>query len=292
MTACTGALTPSSCSADVSPLASRFWADLTTTDFAALQASGAMREVIAVLPLGATEQHGPHLPLQVDTAIADGVIAQALPHLPPALPVLFLPTQPVGLSPEHQRFAGTLTLSPETVLRLWSDIGESVARTGVRMLVLFNAHGGHVGAMDLASRTLRERCDLMVWSVNSFALPVGEAIDGLFGADELRFGIHAGDTETSLMLALRPDLVRMQEARHFESAARVRAEHFFILGNGRSAKLGWQMQDVNPKGAAGNAAAASADKGRALLLAMGTQLALLLQEVAALPRNTLATRRG
>ena len=271
-------------------LPSRFWAQLTTADFARLQACGQMQDVIAVLPLGATEQHGPHLPLQVDTAIADGVIAQALAHLPTGLPVLFLPTQPVGLSPEHIRFAGTLTLQAETVLRLWSDIGESVARTGVRKLVFFNAHGGHVGAMDLVARQLRERCDLMVWSVNSFGLPVGDAVNGLFTPDEHRFGIHAGDTETSLMLALHPAQVRMELAQNFSSASQQRAAQFEILGNGRSAKLGWQMQDYNADGAAGNAAAATAEKGQTLLAAMGQQLALLLQEVAQLPASTLVNR--
>jgi creatinine amidohydrolase len=84
----------------------RYWSQLTTRDFAALDVAA----TVAVLPLGATEQHGPHLPLGVDTVLADGIVAASLPLLPAALPVLFLPTQQIGLSPEHARFAGTLTL--------------------------------------------------------------------------------------------------------------------------------------------------------------------------------------
>src|SRR5688500_18048991 len=117
---------------------SRFWADLTTRDFARLDPAS----TVAILPVAAIEQHGPHLPVSVDTSLVDGVIAAALPHLPAALPVLFLPTQQVGKSNEHQRFPGTLSLSAETTIRLWTEIGESVARAGVRKLLLFNSHGG------------------------------------------------------------------------------------------------------------------------------------------------------
>ncbi|RYY92338.1 MAG: creatininase family protein, partial [Comamonadaceae bacterium] len=164
----------------------RFWADLTTRDFEALDPARA----VAVLPLGATEQHGPHLPLGVDTRLVDGIVAAALPLLPADVPALFLPTQAIGLSPEHARFAGTLTLSSETLIRLWKDIGAGVARAGVRKLVLFNAHGGHVGAMDVVARELREAHDLIVYSVSWFNLPLAEA-NAQFSADEHRFGVHA-----------------------------------------------------------------------------------------------------
>ena len=148
-----------------------FWANLSTRDFAELAASGALARTIAVLPVAATEQHGPHLPLSVDTVLVDGVIAAALPHLAPDTPVLFLPTQAVGLSPEHARFPGTLTLKSETILRLWTDIGESVAAAGVKKLLLFNAHGGNVSVMDLVARDLRARLDMLVYSASWFNLP-------------------------------------------------------------------------------------------------------------------------
>jgi len=264
------------------PLKSRFWADLTTRDFAGLDVAS----TVAVLPVAATEQHGPHLPLSVDQTIVDGVIAAALPRLPPALSVLILPTQAVGYSPEHTGFPGTLSLSSATLAATWIELGECVSRVGLKKLLLLNAHGGQVSVMDIVARELRTRCRLIVYGCSWWNLPLGSAGEQ-FSAEEHRFGVHAGDIETSLLLALRPQFVDMAQARDFESASQSRAASFPILGNGRSAKLGWQMQDYNAQGAAGNAAAASADKGRRLLEAAGTQLALLLQELSALPLSTL-----
>ena len=270
----------------------RFWSDLTTTDFGLLDAA----RTVAVLPVAATEQHGPHLPLSVDTDLVTGIVAAALPQLAVDLPVLVLPTMAVGFSPEHARFAGTLTLKSETVIRLWTEIGESVAASGVKKLVLFNAHGGQVSVMDLVARDLRARLGLLVYSVSWFNLPMADAqgrdVNALFSAAEHRFGIHAGDIETSMMRALRPDLVRMEHAQDFHSTAQDRAAAFPILGNGRSAKLGWQMQDYNLAGAVGDAAAATADKGRAVIDAAGHQLARLLQEVSLLPLSTVQEPGG
>jgi len=265
---------------------SRYWSDLGTRDFAQLDTARA----IAVLPVAATEQHGPHLPLSVDTDLANGVVAAALPHLPAELPVLFLPTQAVGLSPEHQRFPGTLSLSAHTVISLWTEIGESVARAGIKKLVLLNAHGGQVGVLDIVARDLRARLDMLVYSVNWFNLPLGAEVEGQFSAEEHRFGIHAGQIETAMMLALKPERVAMAQAQHFTSASQQRAQKFPILGNGKSAKLGWQMQDYNPAGAVGNAAAATAEQGRAVLDAAGRALAQLLAEIDRLPGDTLTNR--
>lgn len=268
----------------------RHWSDLNTADFAALDRARA----IAVLPVAATEQHGPHLPLSVDTDLVNGVIAAALPHIPHDLPALFLPTQAVGFSPEHTRFAGTLTLKAETVLRLWTEIGECVAASGVKKLVLLNAHGGQVGLMDLVARDLRARLGMLVYSVNWFSLPLtdaqGQDVNARFSADEHRFGIHAGEIETAMMLALRPERVRMEQAEYFRSTSQDRAMHFPILGNGRSAKLGWMMQDYNANGAVGNAGAANAENGHAVLDAAGRALAQLLGEIDRLPPDTLTER--
>ena len=273
-------------------LPSRYWSELSTRDFVRLAAAPDLGEVVAVLPLGATEQHGPHLPTGVDTVLVDGVVRAALPQLPAELPVLVLPTQAVGLSPEHARFPGTLTLSSQTLIALWREIGAGVARTGIRKLVLFNAHGGHVGAMDIVARELRAEHDLIVYSSSWYSLPLGDAVNGLFPAEEHRFGVHAGAIETSMMLALAPQSVDMGQATNFESASQARAPHYPILGNGRSAKLGWQMQDYHPQGAAGNALAATPQKGQALLQAAAAQLALLLQEVSRLPLSTLRDGPG
>lgn len=263
---------------------SRFWADLTTTDFAGLDPA----TTVAVLPVGATEQHGPHLPLAVDHCLVDGILARALPLLPPEASVLVLPTQAIGYSPEHAQFPGTLTLPIDTVIATWVAIGESVARAGVRKLLLFNGHGGQASVLDIVARELRMRSGLIAYGCSWWNLPLDDA-NAQFSADEHRFGVHGGEIETSLMLALRPQSVRMAQARDFPSSSRGRAARYPVLGNGRSAKLGWAMQDYNAQGAAGNAAAASADKGEKLLAAAGTQLALLLREIAQLPLSTVAT---
>lgn len=259
-----------------SVFASHRWADCRSSDFATMDA----RQTVAVLPLGATEQHGPHLPLSVDTDLVNGVIDQALQHLNDTDPVLVLPTLNVGLSTEHTAFAGTLSLSSQTALALWLEMGASVARAGVRKLLLFNAHGGHVGLMDVVARELRGQHGLTVFGSSWYQLPLGAAMDA-FSAKEQRFGVHAGDIETSMMLALKPTAVHMQAAQSFDSASQTRAQRFTLLGDGRSAKLGWHMQDYNPHGAAGDASAATAEKGQALLMQAGEQLAALMRELVA-----------
>ncbi len=266
------------------PLPSRFWSDLSSLEFSQC----VNHETIAVLPVAAIEQHGPHLPVSVDTALVDGVVDASLGHLAFDLPVLFLPTQSVGKSNEHARFAGTLTLSAPTLIALWTEIGESVARAGVKKLVLFNSHGGQVQVMDIVARDLRARLNMLVWSCSWFSLPLGDA-GALFSAHEHRFGIHAGDMETSMMLALqaqgRVRGVNMALAQNFQSSSEARLNEFPVLGS--SAKLAWQTQDLNPAGAAGNAAAATINKGGAVLQAAGLQLANLLAEVHRVPLSTL-----
>ncbi len=270
---------------------SRFWSEWGTHDFAELMASGQAAKTIAVLPVAATEQHGPHLSLGVDAVIMDGIIAAALPHLPSRLQALFLPTQKVGLSPEHAAFPGTLTLKSHTLIDLWTEVAQCVAAAGVRKLLIFNSHGGQVSVLDLVARDLRARLDLLVYSASWFNLPLSDAqgqdIHALFSAVEHRFGIHAGDIETSMMLALKPAQVNLARAQNFASTAQTRAQQFAILGNGQSAKLGWQMQDYNAAGAVGNAAAASAEKGHALIDAAARSLAQLLIEIDQLPLTTL-----
>ena len=268
-------------------LPSHFWSDLTTRHFAQLANHPDIARVVAVLPVAATEQHGPHLPVSVDTTLVNGVVDASLPHLPADLPILFLPTQHIGKSNEHIRFPGTLTLSAQTIISLWMDIGSSVARSGLKKLVLLNSHGGQASIMDIVARDLRTEHDLIVYSANWYNLPLGDAVMGMFSAHEHRFGIHAGEIETSMMLALREQFVDMAQAQNFHSTSQDRAATYPVLGNGTSAKLGWQMQDYNPQGAAGNAAAATAAKGQALISAAGLQLANLLKEVSELPLSTL-----
>ena len=267
----------------------RHWADVSTRDFAAAQASGLAARTVAVLPVAAVEQHGPHLPLSVDATLLQGVVAAALPQLPADLPVLFLPPQAIGLSTEHLSYPGTLTLSPATLIALWSELGACVARAGVKKLLLLNGHGGNVAAMDIVARELRQRHGLLTYSASWFSLPLPDAVQGLFSAQEHRFGIHGGEIETSMMLHLAPATVHMEEARDWRSTSQDRAEAHAILGNGRSAKMGWAIEDYHPAGAVGNAAAATAAKGQAVVQAAGQALAHLLSELHALPLSTLGT---
>ena len=268
-------------------LPSKFWADLTSRHFSQLAASSVIDQTVAVLPVAAIEQHGPHLPVSVDTSLINGVIEAALPHLSANLPVLFMPTQQVGKSNEHIRYPGTLTLSAQTLISVWMELGACVARAGIKKLVLFNSHGGQVSVMDIVARDLRTAHDLIVFSSNWYTLPLGDEVMNLFTPAEHRFGVHAGDMETSMMLALREKYVDMAYAQHFKSQSEERAKSYPVLGNGVSAKLGWQIQDYNPYGATGDATLATAAKGHAVINAAGLQLARLLQEISSLPLATL-----
>ena len=262
------------------PPRSRWWSDWSAADFAALDRA----RVIAVLPLAATEQHGPHLPLSVDADIAQGIVQAAIAHLPADLPALFLPVQRVGYSPEHTAYPGTLTLKAQTVIGLWTDIAESVAAAGVKKLVLLNTHGGNTGLLDVVARDLRARLGLLVHSVSNWdrlarAQAEGSAAMERFTPEEQRFGVHAGQIETAMMLALKPQSVRMDQARDFESASAERARRFEVLGRGRGAQWAWMAQDLNPAGAVGNARAAKPEDGRVLIQATGQALACLLVEI-------------
>ncbi len=259
----------------------RFWADYTSAEFASLDRA----RIIAVLPIGAIEQHGPHLPLRVDAAIADGIAAAVIGRLPGDSPALFLPTMAIGKSDEHARYPGTLTLSAETVMQVWRDIGASVAASGVRKMVLMNNHGGHIAAMEIVARDLRIRHDMLVYCLNWWAL--GHPA-GLYSEGELRHGIHAGDMETSVMRALHPDLVAMAEARDFQPLIqRMEAETPLLgLAPGR-VKFGWQAQDMHPAGACGDATLATAAKGQATIDHAADRIVEVLAQIDATPLSIL-----
>ena len=196
-------------------LPKRDWMQMTWQDIAG--AAAATARWIAVLPLAAVEQHGPHLPLGVDSFIAEAYLSRALGKLlPDELPVTFLPVQRVGVSVEHLAYPGTLTLSAATAIAAWTEIGESLARAGLRKLVLVTSHGGNVAAMELVARDLRARLRMLVVTVgwHRFGYP-----DGTFSGEEKKHGIHGGDIETSLMLAGAPDTVRMSEAANATPAS-------------------------------------------------------------------------
>ncbi len=228
------------------------WAEYRAPEFVGIDAA----RTIAILPTAAIEQHGPHLPVGVDTMIAEGLLAQLRADCPDDLDIRILPVQAVGKSNEHLWAAGTLTLTAETALAAWVQIGVSVARAGVRKIVIINSHGGNLDLCSILSRELRVRAGMIAVKAQwgSFGQPAG-----VFSAREDRFGIHGGDAETSLMLAFRPETVDMSLAQDFRSAAETAA----IPPTG-PVSLGWVSSDLNPHGVVGEAHLATAEKGRVL----------------------------
>jgi creatinine amidohydrolase len=239
-------------------LPKRQWMEMTWTDLAETDT----RRWIAVLPVAAVEQHGPHLPLGVDSYIAQAYLSRVHEILPDDLPVSFLPVQKLGQSDEHIAYPGTLSLSAETVIRTYTEIGESLHRAGLRKLVIVTSHGGNVSAMDLVARDLRVRRRMLVVTAawHRFRYP-----PGTFDRDEQRHGIHAGDIETSLMLAGRGDTVRMDRAANAVAATVGMAEDFKWLSAFRPVGFGWMTQDLHGSGALGDATLATAAKGEAAL---------------------------
>lgn len=235
--------------------------DWTGFGFGALAAADPAR-LIAVLPLAATEQHGPHLPLGTDIMIGEAYLARVRELLPHDAPVRFLPLQPVGISIEHIDFPGTLTLPTETALRNWVAIGDGVARAGLRKLVMVTSHGGNSAAMSLVAQELRARHGMLAvttsWS--RFGVP-----DGLFSDQEIKHGVHGGAIETSIMLAAWPAHVRTDKIANFTPSSVAMDRDFKWLNAHRPAPYAWAAQDLHPSGAVGDATQATADKGRALL---------------------------
>lgn len=240
---------------------------------------------IAVLPLGAHEGHGPHLPFETDTLIAEGIAARLAAVLPTHLPVTFLPAEPVGYSPEHLDVPGTRSLGYAEAIERWLGIAEDLNRFGIRKLVLLNAHGGNSPLMTIVATEARIRFDMLVVATawTRFGQP-----DGWIAAEDKAIDIHGGDIETSVMLALHPDLVRMEKAERFGSRQAEFAARFAHLRAYGPHAFGWKMSDLNPQGVAGDASAATAEKGERLIAHAVRGLVALLEDVAAFDADTLA----
>src|SRR3979490_1656826 len=262
----------------------RDWTDIHWPDFA----EGSPARWIAVLPVAATEQHGPHLPVGTDVMIAQAYLARVRELLPDAIPATFLPLQPVGISTEHVNYPGTLTLPTEVALKTWMALGESVARAGIKKLVMVTSHGGNSAAMSLVAQDLRAQHGLLAvttgWS--RFGAP-----EGFFSAEELRHGIHGGAVETSIMLAKYPQHVRNNEIADFRPASIAMEKDFRQLSAHRPAPFAWQAQDLHPSGAAGDATLASAEKGQRLLDHGARAFCELLADVDNFDVKTLSGNR-
>lgn len=233
-----------------------WWGDFTTREFDGLDPE----RTIAVLPIAAIEQHGPHLPVSTDSSIMLGMLETVIKQTPDDLDIRILPIQSVGKSNEHLHAPGTLTIPATTLIDHWVELGHSIARAGVRKVVLVNSHGGNEEVIGIVARELRVRARMLAVKTSwmRFGLP-----DGLYSKTETSYGIHGGDVETSLMLHFRPELVAFDKAENFVSAV-TRAENAFeLLRHTGTHAFGWIASDLNPAGAVGEAALATAEKGEA-----------------------------
>lgn len=259
-----------------------FWNELTTTDFAGLSPD----KTIAILPIASTEQHGPHLPIATDVAIANGMLAELKAQRPDDLDFLVLPTQEIGKANEHVYGPGSLSFGPEILIPAWTAIGAKVAETGLRKLVIVNSHGGNVDVMSIVARELRVRHQMVVVSTQwgRFGNP-----DGMISENESRYGIHGGEVETSLMLHFRPELVRMDKAENFVSKAEEMRSNSKFLTPLPPHSLAWIAHDLNPHGVVGDASKGTAEKGAAICRHQVAGFIELLRDVAAYPLSNLYT---
>jgi len=230
------------------------------------------RAGVVVLPIGATEQHGPHLPLGTDTLLATGVLERALAHLPETVPTWVLPPLPYGKSTEHAGFPGTLSLSARTLLSVLEDLARGVAAAGFRRLAFLNGHGGNRAVLDIAARDLRAETGLLCFCLHPGLLVPPDAATP---EPERHLGLHAGALETSLMLALAAEGVRMERA---DPALPTFPEGGVQLTG--EASVGWLTRDWSESGALGDARDATRERGDALLEAASRRLADLITEIS------------
>jgi len=257
-----------------------YWNELNASDFADLSAE----RTVAVLPIASTEQHGPHLPIATDVAIANGMLAEFRSQRPEDLDVLVLPTQEIGKANEHVFGPGTLSLGAELLIPMWTAIGAKVAEAGIRKLVIVNSHGGNVDIMSIVGRELRVRYRMAVVGTQwgRFGNP-----EGMISEHESKYGIHGGEVETSLMLHFRPELVRMQHARNFVSKAEWMTDNTAYLQPTPPHALAWIAHDLNEAGVVGDASKGTAEKGAAICRHQVAGFIGLLRELTAYPLSNL-----
>jgi len=231
---------------------------------------------IVVLPLGAYEQHGPHLPFDTDRLIAEGIVSRLKVALPADLPVTFLPAEPIGYSIEHMDVAGSRSLSFDEAVNRWLGIAESMSNLGIRKFVMLNAHGGNSPLITIVATEARVRFNMLAVATSwtRFGVP-----DGLISPDDKAIDIHGGDIETSVMLALHPEKVEMTKAANFPSRQSDFIRDLNHLRAYGPHAFGWKMSDLSEQGVAGNAGMATAEKGERLITHAVKGLVELLEDV-------------
>jgi len=255
----------------------KLWRDCTLTDFENIDPD----KTVALLPVGAIEPHGHHLPMSTDSVIAEEMCHRAAELVPDDIPLLVLPTQEIGKSNEHGRINGTLTHSAKTLMDSWMEIGESVYKSGIKKIVFFNAHGGQPQIMEICCRELRIKYDMVAVGCSGWSFGNPDTPD--VPEDERKYGIHAGQVETAIMLYLTPDLVHMEHAQNFQGLLQkvdARYKHLSVLGK---TYMGWQSHDVHPLGCSGDATLATAELGKLYVDHYVDGLSKMLVEVSDYP---------
>lgn len=235
------------------------WMSLTTEDFSDLKG----RDPLGILLVGSIEQHGPHLPVATDSMIGEGLLERSFEHVPTENCIIKLPSLFVGSSPEHGDFPGTISYPPEILVSMVVEIGRQVKTCGIRRLLVVNSHGGNSASLDIASMKLRSEFQLLVVKVDYFRLARPKQID--FPDCEWSYGLHGGALETSMMLTLEPDLVKMGDLKNNTSWMEELAVKHRRLGKDRAVSLYWMASDLNESGAVGDATLASSEKGKVLV---------------------------
>lgn len=256
------------------------WAALKTTDIG----SRIDEQTLVILPIGAVEQHGPHLPLGTDSLILEGLLARLRGRTLERGRALVMPLVPVGYSPEHRSFPGTLTVAAETLIALWLDLARAAAAHGARRFVLLNSHGGNSAPAQVAIMRMRDELELAAALLTTHRLGTPA---GMVEATEARYGIHAGHTETALTLAIAGELVDMTAARDFHSRERDLATPR-VSYTGAVVRQAWRSEELHPSGAVGNAAAATATDGARLLDHLCETTLAALDDLLAMPLPPLS----
>ena len=263
-------------------LRSRMWPSLGEDETAA--AIG--RDPVVVLPLAATEQHGPHLPVTTDTDIGLGLLEAAFRALPDDCEAWALPPVTVGASDEHLNFHGTKSVSSDELTRLIHETGARLADAGVRRLVLSNSHGGNRHAMEVAGIRLRREHAMLVVKTSYFRF----ARPGIgLPEAEWRHGLHGGAVETAMMMHLHSERVRTEAVGDFPSFGAELEETLLRLGPEGQASFAWLAEDLNPSGVVGDARLASAEMGARLVQHYAGALAEVITDAKRFPLERLRT---
>ena len=239
---------------------------------------------IIVQPVGAIEQHGPHLPIAVDSAISMGVLGKALSQLDEEIPAYALPCLYYGKSNEHSGFPGTVTLSAATLLSVITEVATSIYRSGFRKLILMNSHGGQPQIMEIAARDLHEKhSDFAVFPFFTWRVP--HIAGDLLTEKEKEYGIHAGDAETSIMLSLLPEQVKMDRAVKEYPQGLPENSSIDMEGN---LPFAWLTKELSKSGVMGDATAATKQKGDRILQSVADGWVRVIEDVYKFQQPNLA----